>query len=280
MKYEISKFSPAKLNLFLEIIDKDKNGYHNLESLMCFCDYGDSISVSRSDDLALEIEGPFSEFLENNENIIMKTISMLQQYADVKINVNIKLIKKLPIASGLGGGSSNAATLLHCIIDLLKIEIKKDFNDFLFKIGADVPFCFYRKTAIVRGKGEKITFLKNKIPELYVLLVNPNIPISTKQTFENLNIKNYEKIKYPDKRMTDRDFLSFLSRKNNDLEAPAIKECDEVRRILDKLNNETNSLLSRMTGSGATCFALYNEKRKLLDAEEIMKKQSNDFWII
>ena len=90
---------------------------------------------------------------------------MLEQYTKTKINVDIKLTKKLPIASGMGGGSSNAATLLHCIIDLLKVKIKKDFNDFLFKIGADVPFCFYRKTAIVKGKGEKI---KIKINGEYV----------------------------------------------------------------------------------------------------------------
>ncbi len=280
MKYEISKFSPAKLNLYLEIIDKDIDGYHNLESMMCFCDYGDSIAVSKSDDLTLKIDGPFSNFLEINDNIILRTISMLEQYTKTKINVDIKLTKKLPIASGMGGGSSNAATLLHCIIDLLKVKIKKDFNDFLFKIGADVPFCFYRKTAIVKGKGEKIILLNNKIPELFVLLVNPNIQISTKQTFKNLDISFYNKKTYSDKRMTCTEFLNFLLEKKNDLEIPAIKECYEVGKILKKLKNETNSLLARMTGSGATCFALYDEKKKLLKAEETMKNNNKDYWVM
>tara|TARA_B100000029_G_scaffold132145_1_gene126000 strand:+ start:549 stop:1415 length:867 start_codon:yes stop_codon:yes gene_type:complete len=279
MKYEISKFSPAKLNLFLEIVGKNKNGYHNLESLMSFCDYGDSISVAKSEDLSFEIDGPFSKFLKIKDNIILKTISKLESYTKRKINVHIKLTKKLPIASGMGGGSSNAATLINCIIDLLKIDIKEDFNEFLFKIGADVPFCFYRKTGLVKGYGEKITFLRNKIPELYVLLVNPNVQISTRKIFESFVVNSQKTAKFYDTKMTNKDFVKFLSKKRNDLEYPAIVQCDKVRKILKELENKTHSLLARMTGSGGTCFALYDEKKKLLDAEKTMKKVKDNYWV-
>ena len=188
MKENISMFSPAKINLFLEIKNKDRDGLHNLESLMSFCDFGDLIYVSKSKDLSLEINGPFSRSLIRKDNIILRTIYMLEKYLNTKIKVNIRLNKNLPIASGMGGGSSNAATIIHCIKQLFKINFDKNFNDFLFNLGADVPFCFYRRVAMVEGKGEKITFYPRKIPEYFVLLVNPNIQISTKRIFQKLKI--------------------------------------------------------------------------------------------
>ena len=194
MKENISMFSPAKINLFLEIKNKDRDGLHNLESLMSFCDFGDLIYVSKSKDLSLEISGPFSRSLIRKDNIILRTIYMLEKYLNTKIKVNIRLNKNLPIASGMGGGSSNAATIIHCIKQLFKINFDKNFNDFLFNLGADVPFCFYRRVAMVEGKGEKITFYPRKIPEYFVLLVNPNIQISTKRIFQKLKI-NFRKKK-------------------------------------------------------------------------------------
>ena len=279
MKENISMFSPAKINLFLEIKNKDRDGLHNLESLMSFCDFGDLIYVSKSKDLSLEINGPFSRSLIRKDNIILRTIYMLEKYLNTKIKVNIRLNKNLPIASGMGGGSSNAATIIHCIKQLFKINFDKNFNDFLFNLGADVPFCFYRRVAWVEGKGEKITFYPRKIPEYFVLLVNPNIQISTKRIFQKLKI-NFRKKKKPENRFVlEEDFLGYLLKKNNDLEVPAIDQCDEIKFIINELNNNTESLLSRMTGSGATCFALYDKRIKLLEAEKKIKEIKENYWV-
>ena len=279
MKENISMFSPAKINLFLEIKNKDRDGLHNLESLMSFCDFGDLIYVSKSKDLSLEINGPFSRSLIRKDNIILRTIYMLEKYLNTKIKVNIRLNKNLPIASGMGGGSSNAATIIHCIKQLFKINFDKNFNDFLFNLGADVPFCFYRRVAMVEGKGEKITFFPRKIPEYFVLLVNPNIQISTKRIFQKLKI-NFRTKKNPENRfILEEDFLGYLLKKNNDLEVPAIDQCDEIKFIINELNNKTESLLSRMTGSGATCFALYDKRVKLLEAEKKIKEIKENYWV-
>lgn len=279
MKENISMFSPAKINLFLEIKNKDRDGLHNLESLMSFCDFGDLIYVSKSKDLSLEINGPFSRSLIRKDNIILRTIYMLEKYLNTKIKVNIRLNKNLPIASGMGGGSSNAATIIHCIKQLFKINFDKNFNDFLFNLGADVPFCFYRRVAMVEGKGEKITFYPRKIPEYFVLLVNPNIQISTKRIFQKLKI-NFRTKKNPENRfILEEDFLGYLLKKNNDLEVPAIDQCDEIKFIINELNNKTESLLSRMTGSGATCFALYDKRVKLLEAEKKIKEIKENYWV-
>ena len=279
MKENISMFSPAKINLFLEIKNKDGDGLHNLESLMSFCDFGDLIYVSKSKDLSLEISGPFSRSLIRKDNIILRTIYMLEKYLNTKIKVNIRLNKNLPIASGMGGGSSNAATIIHCIKQLFKINFDKNFNDFLFNLGADVPFCFYRRVAMVEGKGEKITFYPRKIPEYFVLLVNPNIQISTKRIFQKLKI-NFRTKKNPENRfILEEDFLGYLLKKNNDLEIPAIDQCDEIKFIINELNNKTESLLSRMTGSGATCFALYDKRIKLLEAEKKIREIKENYWV-
>ena len=279
MKENISMFSPAKINLFLEIKNKDRDGLHNLQSLMSFCDFGDLIYVSKSKDLSLEISGPFSRSLIRKDNIILRTIYMLEKYLNTKIKVNIRLNKNLPIASGMGGGSSNAATIIHCIKQLFKINFDKNFNDFLFNLGADVPFCFYRRVAMVEGKGEKITFYPRKIPEYFVLLVNPNIQISTKRIFQKLKI-NFRTKKKPENRFVlEEDFLGYLLKKNNDLEVPAIDQCDEIKFIINELNNNTESLLSRMTGSGATCFALYDKRVKLLEAEKRIKEIKENYWV-
>ena len=176
--------SPIKLNLFLEVINKSKDGYHNLESLMTFCKFGDQIKIKKSTKFKFSIDGPFSKNLSTKSNIILNTIVLLEKYLNLKFNVEIILTKNLPISSGMGGGSSNAATIIHCLKNLYNFKIRKKELDFLlFTLGADVPFCYYRKSAIVRGKGEKISFIKKKLFELPVVLINPLIEISTKQIF-------------------------------------------------------------------------------------------------
>ena len=148
------------------------------------------------------------QIIYQKKNIILQTISVFEKFLDIKFNVEIVLTKNLPISSGMGGGSSNAATIVHCLENLYELKIKKrDLNFLLFSLGADVPFCYYRKSAIVTGKGEKISFLKNKLLELPIVLINPLVEVSTKKIFENLVFNNEEKKKTIHGKMNSQNFL-------------------------------------------------------------------------
>ncbi len=272
--------SPVKLNLFLEVINKTSDGYHELESLMIFCKFGDLIKIKKSNKFLFSIEGPFSKNLSTNQNIIIDTVSLLENFFDTKFNIEIVLKKNLPISSGMGGGSSNAATVFHGLKNLYNLKIKrKDLNNLLFSLGADVPFCYYRKSAIVKGKGEKIFFLKKKIRELPVLLVNPLIEISTKHIFENLNLSYNYNENFDFDKIDKLNFFKYLEKKRNDLQPTAEKICPKIKEINDFLKRKTNAKFSRMTGSGATCFSIYNNSGDAIEAEKILRSKFKKIWI-
>ena len=272
--------SPIKLNLFLEVINKTSDGYHQLESLMIFCKFGDFIKIKKSNKFLFSVEGPFSENLSTKQNIIIDTVSLLENFFGMKFNIEIVLKKNLPISSGMGGGSSNAATVFHCLKNLYNLKIKKkDLDKLLFSLGADVPFCYYRKSAMVKGKGEKIFFLNKKIRELPVVLVNPLIEISTKQIFENLNLNKNLKDKFDYNDIDKANFFNYLEEKKNDLQPFAEKICPKIREISDFLKVKTNAKFSRMTGSGATCFSIYENKDDAINAERILRSEFKQIWI-
>ena len=272
--------SPIKLNLFLEVIKKTSDGYHQLESLMIFCKFGDFIKIKKSNKFLFSIEGPFSENLSTKQNIIIDTVSLLENFFGIKFNIEIVLKKNLPISSGMGGGSSNAATVFHCLKNLYNLKFKKkDLDELLFSLGADVPFCYYRKSAMVKGKGEKIFFLNKKIRELPVVLVNPLIEISTKKIFENLNLNKSYKDKFDYNDIDKANLFDYLEEKKNDLQPFAEKICPKIREISDFLKVKTNAKFSRMTGSGATCFSIYENKDDAINAERILRSEFKKIWI-
>ena len=273
-------FSPSKLNLFLEILSKRDDGYHNLNSLMCFSNIGDKIEIKESRYFILKIQGDFAKKLCNyDENIILKAVKTLEFFLKIKIKLEIILTKNLPIASGLAGGSSNAATVIKGVLNFLKLKVKKKLlNNILVSLGADVPFCFYGKTSIVEGFGNNIKPVF-PIPSQYVLLVNPLIEVSTKKIFKKL--KKFTKIKtnYPTKEIKKEKFLDLLLKSKNDLEEIVKTEYPEVKAILDTFKNKTYSDFYRMSGSGATCFGFFNKKDYMEKAKSIFENQNNNYWI-
>ncbi len=279
MMKRLNKFiSPAKLNLYLEVNNKRKDGFHNIESLMTFCEVGDVIRIERSKALELKITGPFGKFLRHDENIILKVVKGLEQLYERKFKVRVTLEKNLPISSGMGGGSSNAATVVRAIHNIFGINESKDLDNFLISIGADVPFCYYGKTAVIRGIGEKIEFVNHELCDYYILLINPIKEVSTKKIFEKLKIVKTKKAKKEIK--SAKLNLEFLKEKENQLQAVAIQELFEIKTILEFLKSETDSLYSRMTGSGATCFSIYSTKERLKIAENMFKLKFPSFWIM
>ena len=280
MSDSITRLSPAKINLYLEVLKKTSSGFHNIESLMTFCDFGDIISIKKTKSFKFTIDGPFSKKLSVNDNIIFKSVSFIEKLLNKNLTVHINLTKNLPISSGMGGGSSNAATVILCLIELFEIDFKENFHKSLFSLGADIPFCFCRKSALVTGKGENILRIENNFQNFFVLLVNPLIEISTKKIFEKLTIPIRKDIAlFNEKLLCNTKIIDFLNSRKNDLEKEAILQCKEIKNILDVFKNETNSLLSRMTGSGATCFALFKNEVDLINAEKIFTNKFKKFWV-
>ena len=275
-KSEISMLSPAKINLFLEVVKKRPDGYHDLESLMTFCNFGDTIKVKKSKSFTINFDGEFGDEIKLEKNIICRLVTNIEQILEKKIKVNIFLTKNLPIASGLGGGSSNAATALKCIMELYDIKFsRKKLNSILFELGADVPFCYYGKSAIIRGIGN-ISEFTTDIPNYHVLLVNPLVKVSTAAVFEKISVEKalHKKFVYRKK-----DLINSLNKRNNDLEPQASNFCKDINEIKNIFISETKPILSRMTGSGATCFGLYKDLNSLYDAEKKFRLKSKKMWI-
>ena len=273
---EISKLSPAKINLFLEVVKKRPDGYHDLESLMTFCNFGDTIVMKKSKAFAINFDGEFGDVIRLEENIICRLINKIEQILEKKIKVNIQLTKNLPIASGLGGGSSNAATALKCIMELYGIKFsRKKLNSVLFELGADVPFCYYGKSAIITGIGN-ISEFTTDIPNYHVLLVNPLRRVPTAEIFKKISVEKKLNKKFV---YSKKDLINTLNKRNNDLEHQASNLCKDIKEIKNTFTRETKQILTRMTGSGATCFGLYKDLNSLYDAEKIFKLKSKKMWI-
>ena len=276
---EYSLFSPAKINLFLEILSKRNDGFHNLNSLMCFCNIGDKIKISKSESYSLNITGPFSDDLKSKNNIITDTLKKLEIFFNKKFSVSIVLEKNLPISSGMGGGSSNAATIVRAIINIFNLNIKKlDLDKLLISIGSDVPFCFYGKSSIVSGIGEKVVPLKH-LEDLKVLLVNPLVEISTKSIFHQIKCFNTNPTNFPREKINRSKLIDILNQSKNDLQYIVTKKNTQVNDVIHFFKNETESSFYRMTGSGATCFGVFDTYSHMKKAEVKLKNKNNNWWI-
>lgn len=276
-----SFFSPSKINLFLEVLSKRSDGYHELNSLMCFSDIGDQIQIQKSKKFKIFFEGQFSDLLKNDasNNLVKKVFELMKKKFNLNSEAEIILHKNLPVSSGIGGGSSNAATVIKALKEIFSLDFDTfELDKFLLSIGSDVPFCYYGSTAIVRGKGE-IQYKLNNVPKLYILLVNPLFQISTKQIFSKIEKFSQKKTEIKKFSLDEASFIEILKNSNNDCQIIAENICPDIKLILNHFNDETNSLLSRMSGSGATCFGLFNNKADLNSAFSLFLNKKKKWWI-
>ncbi len=252
--------SPAKINLFLNIVGKRDDGYHLLESLFVpLPGLYDQISVEPAHDLTCEMTP------EIPDNIVLKVARRLQDKYGVKAGAKIKIKKKIPIAAGLGGGSSNAATVLKLLCELWNVKLEgQEAIDFLVQIGADVPYFLNPQPAFVQGIGEIITPVQLD-QKLYILLANPKIKVDTGTVCRKGFPEFAAKIDGEDVDVLgDNIFLG-----KNDLEANAISLFPEIQKVLVKLRLLKGCKVARMSGSGATCFGLFKNAecaQKAMDA--------------
>ena len=279
----LSLFSPAKINLFLHITGRLNNGYHTLDSLVAFADIGDHITLHAADTFSLNIQGPYANDLSPNDtadNLITKATYALAKHLGKRPNIKITLTKNLPIAAGIGGGSSNAAATIRGLIQWWDASCKDDdLQDICTKLGADMPVCYHNKPAYMQGTGEIITPLKAPLPELGIILINPNKPCPTQPVFAQIKPPYSSALTLPEDFQSQTNLITFLKEQRNDLTNAACSAIPDIQMILDTLNNEPECQIARLSGSGATCFGLFTNKNAANKAAQTLKKNHPDCWI-
>jgi len=264
----------AKINLFLNVVNKRFDGYHDLEMVMASIDLFDVLSFKILESKNIEIET--SKFItENNkDNLVYKIASYLQEEYSIDKGVYIKIDKNIPIAAGLAGGSADAAATLRGLNKLWKLNLSlEDLAKIGVKFGSDIPFCIYNKLCIARGRGEDLVFLDNKL-NWPVILINPNKKVSTKEVFCKVKQEYIEEHKISD--MTAGIYnknLELVCRElHNSLEAIAFEIEPSIKDIKQQLLRiGLEGVL--MSGSGATVFAISRDKNKIKYAMEVFSEK-------
>ena len=258
----LSVFAPAKINLFLHVGPLAADGYHPLCSLMTFADVGDRISIAAADQPGFEMDGPFAEALEGGaaDNLVTRAAQLLAQKArGPQPPFRLLLTKMLPVAAGLGGGSSDAGAALRLVRDALALKIDDQaLCEIAAKLGADGPACFTAQPMIAEGRGDRLSPAP-QTPNLDAVLVNPRILCPTGavyREYDRLGVGEADRPPLPDAFEDVEDVAAFLAFCRNDLEQPATNLVPEVGECLALLRSQPEALLARLSGSGATAFAL------------------------
>jgi 4-diphosphocytidyl-2-C-methyl-D-erythritol kinase len=273
--------APAKVNLFLHVGDKRADGYHDLQSLVAFTAFGDEISLFHDDVFSLSLSGPFADQLSGGEdNLALQAGKLLAKKIGTGRGARIKLRKNLPVASGLGGGSADAAAVLRGLMGLWRLDAnRKSLLETAELLGADVPACVVGGTSWMEGKGERVHPLP-PLPKTGVLLVNPGVQIATTSVFAALRSHRGLAMQPPQSPFPDaRALVRFLRGTTNDLELPAQTIAPVVADVLQELNALPDALFARMSGSGATCFALFVDDEGSSTAASMLRNRHPSWWI-
>jgi 4-diphosphocytidyl-2-C-methyl-D-erythritol kinase len=258
----IGEHAAAKVNLALHVTGRRADGYHLLETLVVFCELGDALSFEAAKADRLEIEGANGGGLDGgNGNLVARARGAFRQAVQEAGGkappVAIRLTKELPISSGIGGGSADAAATLRGLARLWRTEI--DLHRTAAGLGADVPMCLESRAAIARGVGGALTPLD--LPPLDLVLVNPRVAVSTPEVFARLSWRNNDPLPPPPASPSPEKLATYLKSCRNDLEAAAMGLAPEITAVLAAID-ETRPLFARMSGSGATCFGLYSNREE------------------
>jgi 4-diphosphocytidyl-2-C-methyl-D-erythritol kinase len=277
--------APAKVNLFLHVGAPGGDGYHPICSLMAFADVGDLVSTFDAEALALRVAGPFArELAGEGDNLILRAARALIVEARRPVApVGLSLEKRLPVASGLGGGSSDAGAALRLLREVLGLEIDNPRLEALAAgLGADGAACLWGAPAIAQGRGERLSPAPG-LPPLDAVLVRPPVPVSTAQVYRAFDAAGrFGEVAppaMPDAFEDARDLAAWLGGQRNDLEAPAIAVAPQVGVVLDTLAGEPETLLARVSGSGGTCFALCAGDIEAEGLAERIETMAPDWWV-
>ncbi len=268
----IKMLARAKVNLYLHVTGKTADGYHLLDSLVVFPDVGDVISVTPADRLSLQIDGPFAQGLSCSDNLVIDAAETF----DGDRGVAIRLTKNLPVASGIGGGSSDAAATLHLLARHWGIALPS--AEKILALGADVPVCMLATAQHMQGIGEVLAPVPD-LPDFAIVLVNPGVSIATKQVFSGLLEKNNASMDAPKNIAGFDPLCDYLKTQRNDLQAVAIQIEPEISLVIKALQRNPDCRLARMSGSGATCFGLFETLQQAQKAAGKIKENNPGWWV-
>lgn len=237
----------AKLNLALHVRGREPDGYHRIETAFAFAEDGDRLSVAQGDGISLRTIGPFAHDLTGEDNIVLAAARALRDLGQVAAGAALTLDKRLPVASGIGGGSADAGAALRLLRRWWRLDLSDEaLTDIAASLGADVPACLFSRSARGEGRGDRLEFADWAVGGSPVLLVNPRVALSTRAVFERWNGRDGGPLDDP-----------WSGR--NDLEEPATILVPEIAEMLRELAAPGTARLVRMSGSGATCFALFEK---------------------
>lgn len=271
----ISEVAPAKINLYLHVGPVRAAGLHDLASLFVFTAHGDRVIVSDADDFSLHLSGPFAKELSGfplNENLVLRAAEALRDAVGGQRGARITLEKNLPLAAGIGGGSSDAAAALRALLRLWNVSIDpRVLHKIAFSLGADVPACLESKPVLVEGAGE-ILKPAPRLATMAVLLVNPRVQMPTGPVFAAFD-RNASQTRMPTHPASFPEYAqevpAFMKATRNDLEAAALSiDNGAIATTLDLLAMQDGVRGTRMSGSGATCFALFDDDQSAAAARK------------
>ncbi len=282
--FALTRTAPAKINLALHVVGQRPDGHHLLESIVTFADVGDRIGISPAFEDRFTVSGPFSDDVPiSDDNLVLRARDLLRAHQVERAlpasPVHIHLEKNLPVASGIGGGSADAAATLHGLMRLWNAGPTPDERQAIaLKLGADVPMCLEGRPLIARGIGENLDGIET-IPAFPMLLVNPRMAVSTPVIFRTLVNKSNPPLPSIADAATAADWIAAMRTMRNDLEPPARSIEPTIAAVSDALS-DTGASLVRMSGSGATCFAIYANDAERDAAADLLSQRHLNWYVL
>jgi 4-diphosphocytidyl-2-C-methyl-D-erythritol kinase len=280
----------AKVNLTLRVNGRRGDGFHDLESVVAFCDCADRLTFTPGPELSLTMTGPLASACgETSDNLVLKAARLLgDSVAGLKVG-SFALEKILPVAAGIGGGSADAAAALRLLARLNDLRLDDErLRKVALATGADVPVCLASRACDMTGVGETLMWLSP--PKMPCVLVNPCVPVATKDVFEALGLRRGELLvgatdvmmqgsSWPEEGGSLEEWVEALATGSNDLETPATKIQPVIGVVISALHATNGAWLARMSGSGATCFALYENTADTKRAADKILREHPEWWV-
>ncbi len=279
----------AKVNLTLRVVGRRVDGYHDLESVVAFADCADRLTLTPGPVLDLKMSGPLAQACgETSDNLVLKAARLLgERVPNLKVG-SFSLDKVLPVAAGIGGGSADAAAALRLLAQLNGLTLDDPrLIEVALATGADVPVCLASRACDMAGVGE--TLLPLSLPKMPCVLVNPGIPVATKDVFAALGVRPghllvgvtdvLRAVAWPEAGASVEEWVEALAANSNDLEEPAKRIQPVIGEVIAALNATDGAWLARMSGSGATCFAIYENTAEAGRAAEKIRRDHPGWWV-
>lgn len=279
----------AKVNLTLRVIGRRTDGFHDLESVVAFADCADRLTLTPGPELALQMSGPLAQACgDTTDNLVLKATRLLaERVPGLKAGI-FTLDKVLPVAAGIGGGSADAAAALRLLAKLNGLALDDQrLLAVALATGADVPVCLASRACDMTGVGETLTPLS--LPIMPCVMINPGAPVATRDVFTALGLRNGELLvgatdvfsgtDWPEAGASVEDWVEVLAASTNDLEAPAMRIEPVIGEVISALNATNGAWLARMSGSGATCFAIYENTADAGRAAEKIRRDHPGWWV-